>query len=77
MKSVVTSKFQTTIPKAIRESLKLSVNDTIDWEIQDGKAVVSPAKKPFMQYQNVIKVGPGSIRSDIDEGRKHRAKELA
>ena len=77
MKSVVTSKFQTTIPKAIRESLKLSINDTIDWEVQDGKALVSPAKKPFMRYQNVIKVGAGNIRSDIDEGRQRRAKELA
>ena len=77
MKSVVTSKFQTTIPKTVRESLKLSVNDTIDWEIQDEKAVVSPAKRPFMRYQNIIKVGAGDIKPDIDEGRKRRAKELA
>ena len=76
MKSVVTSKFQTTIPKAIRKSLKLSVNDTIDWEIQDGKAVVSPTKRPFMRHQGSIKIGAGSIREDIDEGRKRRAEEL-
>ena len=77
MKSVVTSKFRTTIPKAIRESLKLSVNDTIDWEIQDGKVVVSPTKRPFMRYQNVIKVGAENIRSDIDQARKRRGKKLA
>jgi AbrB family looped-hinge helix DNA binding protein len=32
MQSVITSKYQTTIPKAIREKIGLSVKDALDWK---------------------------------------------
>jgi bifunctional DNA-binding transcriptional regulator/antitoxin component of YhaV-PrlF toxin-antitoxin module len=34
MKSVITSKYQTTIPKKVREELKLAVNDTLKSALQ-------------------------------------------
>ncbi len=76
MKSAITAKFQTTIPQKIRESLKLSINDSLEWEVNAGKAVVSPLKKPFLKYKNYVKTGPGNISRDIKSAREQRAKKF-
>ncbi len=75
MQSVVTSKYQTTIPKSIRLQLKLSVSDTLEWKIENGKAVVLPVRRKFLEYRNAVKVGNGDITSDIDLARKERAEK--
>jgi AbrB family looped-hinge helix DNA binding protein len=67
--SVITSKFQTTIPKAIRENLKLTVSDTLNWEIRDDKIVVSASKRRFLRYRNAVKIGQGDTQSDIERAR--------
>ena len=54
MHSVITSKFQVTIPKAIRERFKLSVHDTLNWKVVNGQVVVTPVQKRFLSYRNVI-----------------------
>ncbi|MBC2711083.1 MAG: AbrB/MazE/SpoVT family DNA-binding domain-containing protein [Desulfosarcina sp.] len=74
-KSVVTSKFQTTIPKIIRENLKLSVSDTLNWEVENDKIVVRTNKKNFLAYKNTIITGPGDIEDDIALARKLRAEK--
>ena len=75
MKSVITSKYQTTIPKAVRERMKLSVKDTLEWTIVDGKILVTPVKKDFLAYQNTIKIGQGDIQKDIEIARNLRAEK--
>ena len=75
MKSTVTSKFQTTIPKAIREELRLSVNDTLEWEVEGGKVLVYPVQKNFLNFRNSILIGKGDINKDIDRGRALRAEK--
>lgn len=40
----VTSKGQTTIPKAVRDELGLTEGSRIDWEVKDGKAQIEPRK---------------------------------
>ena len=72
MQSVITSKFQTTIPKDVRERLKLSIHDTLEWKIDRGKIVVLPVQKKFLEYRNKIKTGPGKIEDDIKQARKQR-----
>lgn len=72
MKSAVTSKFQTTIPKKIRESLKLSINDTLEWKFEDGKITVYPVQKNFLRYQNFISTGPGDIEKDLENAKTAR-----
>jgi AbrB family looped-hinge helix DNA binding protein len=72
MQSVITSKFQTTIPKAVREHLKLSVHDTLEWKVDQGKIVVLPVQKKFFKYRNRIKTGPGKIDEDIKLARQQR-----
>ncbi len=72
MQSVISSKFQTTIPKAVWENLKLSVQDALEWKIERGKVIVSPAQKKFLQYKNTVKTGKGDISADIERTRTMR-----
>lgn len=72
MQSVITSKYQTTIPKNIRLQLKLSVSDTLEWKVENGKAVVLPVHKRFFEHRNAIKTGKGDIAHDIDLARENR-----
>lgn len=69
MQSVITSKYQTTIPKAIRENIGLSVKDALDWKVEKGKIIISPAKRIFLKYRNSIKIGSGEIAADIETAR--------
>ena len=75
MQSVITSKFQTTIPKDVRERLKLSIHDTLEWKVDRSKIVVLPVQKKFLTYRNRIKTGPGNIENDIKKARKQRVKK--
>jgi AbrB family looped-hinge helix DNA binding protein len=69
MQSVITSKYQTTIPKAIRENIGLSVKDALDWKVEKGKIIISPAKRIFLKYRNSVKIGRGEIAADIETAR--------
>ena len=75
MQSTITSKFQTTIPKAIRENLNLSVSDIIEWKVERGKVLVTPVHKEFLKYRNSIKTGSGNISEDIRLARKRRTEK--
>ena len=74
MKSVITSKFQTTVPKRIRETLKLSINDALEWQVEGDRVVVQPVKAPFLKYRNALKTGKGDISKDIKKARRLRAE---
>jgi len=73
MQTVITSKFQTTIPKKIREKLLLSVKDTLNWEIEDGRIIVSPMQTDFLKHKNSLRIGQGDISADIQAARAIRA----
>jgi AbrB family looped-hinge helix DNA binding protein len=75
MQSLITSKYQITIPKAVREKLKLSVHDALEWKIEDEKIVVYPVQQRFLQHKNSVKVGPGEIRDDIEAARAQIAEK--
>ena len=75
MQSTITSKFQTTIPKDIRENLNLSVSDIIEWKVERGKVFVSPVHKEFLKYRNSIKTGSGNISEDIRLARERRTEK--
>lgn len=76
MLSKITDKFQITIPKEIRERMKLSRKDALEWKIECGKVTVEPVKKPFLSYQGFIRVGEGNIQKDIQKARKFMAEKL-
>jgi AbrB family looped-hinge helix DNA binding protein len=74
MNSTITVKFQTTIPKAVRERLGIRVNDAIEWRVLKGKAEVVPVRTSFLRHRNAVRVGAGDLRSDLDAGRVARAE---
>jgi AbrB family looped-hinge helix DNA binding protein len=75
MRSIITSKFQTTIPKAIRENLGLSVKDALEWKVEKGKVTLYPAKSNFLTYRNTVKTGRGDIADDIEISRNLRMEK--
>jgi len=75
MKSIITSKYQTTIPKAIRVNLGLSVKDALEWTVDKGKIILYPAKRNFLKYRNTVKTGPGDITADIEIARNLRLEK--
>jgi len=74
MRSIITSKYQTTIPKAVRDTLKLSVHDAVEWRIDAGVAIVSPTQVAFLSRKGCIKTGKGDIAADIGEARRQRSE---
>lgn len=75
MHSVITSKYQTTVPKSIRERLGIEISDALEWTIEKGKAVVSPTRRDFLRHRNEIRVGAGDIGKDIEKARDARAEK--
>lgn len=75
MKSTITSKYQTTIPKAIRINLGLSIKDALEWKVENGKAILYPAKRNFLNYRNSVKTGQGDIAGDIEAARNIRVEK--
>ena len=69
MRSKITSKFQITIPKKIRERLMLSKNDVLEWNLENGKVIVQSSKTPFLKFQGSVKTGSGDISQDIKSAR--------
>jgi len=75
MKSKITSKYQTTIPKAIRINLGLSVKDALEWKVENGQVILYPAKRNFLKYRNSVKTGQGDIAGDIEAARNLRMEK--
>ncbi|MBF0558291.1 MAG: type II toxin-antitoxin system PrlF family antitoxin [Nitrospirae bacterium] len=73
MRSMITSKYQTTIPKKIRETLKLSVHDAVEWRINGHTAIVCPTQRAFLVRRGAVKIGKGDIAADIKKARLIRS----
>lgn len=64
MYSTVTAKYRTTIPKAVRDKLGISIHDTLEWIVEKGHAVVHPVHSNFLSYRDSVKTGAGDIAED-------------
>jgi AbrB family looped-hinge helix DNA binding protein len=73
--STVTAKFQVTIPKAVRERLGITVQDSLEWVVEEGKAIVYPVHPEFLRHRNTVKVGPGSVEQDRERARDARVEK--
>lgn len=40
IKSIVTSKGQTTIPRSVREELVIHAGDMLEWDVQQGQVLI-------------------------------------
>ena len=75
MYSTVTAKYQTTIPKAVREKLGIAVHDSLEWIVDKDKVVVQPVHSTFLRYRGSVKTGSGDIIADIQSARDKRAEQ--
>ncbi len=75
MNSTVTVKYQTTIPKAVREKLGIAVHDSLEWIMDKGTVTVRPVHSTFLSYQGSVKVGSGNISTDIESARDLRVEK--
>jgi AbrB family looped-hinge helix DNA binding protein len=74
VKSKITAKYQTTVPKLVRDELGLGPSDYLQWEVVAGEARVSPASHAFLEHRSKIQVGPGSVLDDIRGARRLRGR---
>ncbi|PJZ75300.1 AbrB/MazE/SpoVT family DNA-binding domain-containing protein [Leptospira neocaledonica] len=77
LRSKITSKYQITIPKEIRDSLKLSMEDVIEWSIDEQGIHIESANKPFLKYKGFLNKGSSDTKSDIKKAWEERAKRYS
>ena len=65
--STLTSKGQTTIPKRVREHLKIGPGDKLDFVIEsEGRVVIKPAKLDVRELKGLLKRHDGQVLSIED-----------
>lgn len=75
--ATLTSKGQTTIPKQVREHLKLNPGDKLDFVIESGgRVVIRPAKLDVRELKGLLKRRDGKVLS-IEEMNAAIAKAAA
>jgi bifunctional DNA-binding transcriptional regulator/antitoxin component of YhaV-PrlF toxin-antitoxin module len=68
--STITSKFQTTVPKEIRETLGVGVSDVLQWELVGSQVRVSATSPAFLARRGSVKVGSGDVVEDVRTARE-------
>lgn len=75
--ATLTSKGQTTIPKQVREHLKLTPGDKLDFVIEaGGRVVIRPAKLDVRELKGLLKRSDGKTLS-VDEMNAAIARGVA
>lgn len=54
MLSRITAKGQTTVPKGVRDKLKLKFGDDVAWTVVNGHAVVRPKNRSFRDIAGIL-----------------------
>lgn len=70
--STITSKNQTTVPRAVREHLGLGPQDVLQWEIHGREVRVSTTRPAFLDRRGSIAIGPGDVVADVQQARRSR-----
>jgi len=68
--STLTVKYQTTVPKEVREKLGVGPGDVLKWEILGDRVQVAAAEPAFLLREGRIKVGPGDPVEDVRKARR-------
>ena len=76
--SVITRKSQVTIPKSIREQVRLEIGDRVSFVVRDGEIVLKPPPRNILDLQGSVE--PRNRPEDFDAQRRevmrHRVKRL-
>jgi len=74
IKSTVTSKGQTTIPRNIRQKLGISTGDVLLWDAGRDTVRIRLASPGFLQRRGTIRTGKGSVTDDMARARATRGR---
>lgn len=75
MKSKVSVRGQTVIPKEIRQALGIKPNTRLYWKLQDGAVLVRPLPEDPVRASLGILRGKGSFEEFLRERNEERARE--
>lgn len=75
-RSSITSKYQTTVPKEVRQRLGVGPSDHLVWDVLGPDTVqVKVAHRSFLKRRGSIEVGRGSVVEDLERARATRGTE--
>jgi AbrB family looped-hinge helix DNA binding protein len=74
-RSTITSKFQTTVPKELRERFGLKPKDRLLWRAVGDKMEVVAESDPLDRLAGCLKVGRGNVVEDLRRAREMRGRE--
>jgi AbrB family looped-hinge helix DNA binding protein len=69
VRSTITSKGQTTVPREVRDHLGAGPGDVLVWDMVEGTVQVTVANRAFLARRGSITVRRGSITCDIRAAR--------
>lgn len=75
LRTAITTKGQTTIPKTIREKLGVRSHDFINWEVICDEVRVTGRAPAFFRWLGAIDVGSGSVEEAIEAARSQRGRK--
>ncbi len=70
--SLITAKYQTTVPKEVRQKLDLRSGDVLRWEVVGRDIRIVPPRRGFLDRRGSLRVGPGSVVDDVRQARAQR-----
>lgn len=73
--STLTAKYQTTVPKEVRQSLGAQPGDALRWVVEGDHVRVTAAKPAFLSLQGKFKVGQGDVVKDVRQVRDSMGRE--
>jgi bifunctional DNA-binding transcriptional regulator/antitoxin component of YhaV-PrlF toxin-antitoxin module len=78
MRTTLSTRWQTVVPREVREALSLAPHSKLSWEVRGGVAVVVPIPEdPVLGSLGILR-GPGLTTEDLlDERRRERDREEA
>jgi len=74
LRATVTSKGQVTLPKAVREALKIGRADTVEFELQDDQAILRPVQRGFLSRFGTVQ--PRARPEDWHQVREETAARV-
>lgn len=76
-KSTITVKYQTTVPKEVREKLGVGPSDMLQWDLAGDHIRVTASTRAFLDLRGSFKVGPGDPVQDVQRARELMGTEDA
>jgi bifunctional DNA-binding transcriptional regulator/antitoxin component of YhaV-PrlF toxin-antitoxin module len=76
LRTALTTKGQTTVPKVIRDQLGVGPHDFINWEMIGDEVRVTGGSPAFFRWFGAIDVGPGSVEEDIKLAHRRKARKI-